>query len=73
MLEAMKNNPEFAEVFDNSGKLSFQKLFELAGTSKEELERSGELHIPKEKEKEEKEERTQAQDFAIQANRRDHF
>lgn len=71
MLEAMKNNPEFAEVFDNSGKLSFQKLFELAGTSKEELERSGELHIPKEKEKEEKEERTQAQDFAIQANRRE--
>ena len=71
MLEAMKNNPEFAEVFDNSGKLSFQKLFELAGTSKEELERSGELHIPKEKEKEEKEERTQAQDFAIQANSRE--
>lgn len=71
MLEAMKNNPEFAKVFDNSGKLSFQKLFELAGTSKEELERSGELHIPKEKEKEEKEERTQAQDFAIQANSRE--
>lgn len=71
ILETMKNNPEFAEVFDNSGKLSFQKLFELAGTSKEELERSGELHIPKEKEKEEKEERTQAQDFAIQANSRE--
>lgn len=73
MLESMKQNPELAQVFDESGKLSFQKLFDLAGVTKEEIEQNQDLHITKtrEEKKQEEQERNDAFEFAKQTNNRE--